>query len=224
MKRFALLALASGMAIAAAAPANAAVFFAYQLQPDGAINAVAANQIGTSGLYQGGSTAGGFTFTFNASGLPALPSPGLSSQTITVQSDGAKTDRLTLYVGQTDNAAFSGILASSFTSQGLTGGASSVTMSTYYNTAGGVVYTGTGIGSATFSGLDTQATGSGPLNLAAGFTTLQRYDLTFTGAGTFNDTIQISGVPEPTTWGMMIVGFGLMGGVLRRRKTTVAFA
>ena len=31
-------------------------------------------------------------------------------------------------------------------------------------------------------------------------------------------------VPEPATWGMMIVGFGLMGGVLRRRSTKVAFA
>ena len=33
-----------------------------------------------------------------------------------------------------------------------------------------------------------------------------------------------AGVPEPATWGMMIAGFGLMGGVLRRRKATVAFA
>ena len=31
-------------------------------------------------------------------------------------------------------------------------------------------------------------------------------------------------VPEPATWGMMIVGFGLVGGVMRRRKTSVAFA
>lgn len=224
MKRFALLALASGMAIAAASPANAAVYFAYQLQPGGLINTVAATQIGTSGLYQGGDSAGGFTFTFSASGLPALASPGLSSQTISVSSDGAKTTGLTLFVGQTGNSAFSGSLASSFTSQGLTGLAQSVTMSTYYNAAGGTVYTGNSIGTASFSGLGTQTANSGPLSLAGGFTTLQRYDLTFTGAGTFNDTIQISGVPEPTTWGMMIVGFGLMGGALRRRSTKVAFA
>ncbi|MBN8808384.1 MAG: PEP-CTERM sorting domain-containing protein [Sphingomonas sp.] len=31
-------------------------------------------------------------------------------------------------------------------------------------------------------------------------------------------------VPEPATWGMMILGFGLMGAALRRRKTSVAFA
>ena len=30
-----------------------------------------------------------------------------------------------------------------------------------------------------------------------------------------------SGVPEPATWAMMMLGFGAMGGVLRRRKTDV---
>jgi hypothetical protein len=31
-------------------------------------------------------------------------------------------------------------------------------------------------------------------------------------------------VPEPATWGMMILGFGLVGGLMRRRSTKVAFA
>jgi hypothetical protein len=31
-------------------------------------------------------------------------------------------------------------------------------------------------------------------------------------------------VPEPATWGLMILGFGMMGGLLRSRKTKVAFA
>ena len=35
----------------------------------------------------------------------------------------------------------------------------------------------------------------------------------------------IPGIPEPTTWAMMIGGFGVVGGALRsRRKTTVAFS
>jgi len=33
-----------------------------------------------------------------------------------------------------------------------------------------------------------------------------------------------SGVPEPTTWAMMIMGFGLMGGAMRRQRATVKFA
>jgi hypothetical protein len=30
-------------------------------------------------------------------------------------------------------------------------------------------------------------------------------------------------VPEPATWGMMILGFGSIGGVMRRRRTSVSF-
>lgn len=37
------------------------------------------------------------------------------------------------------------------------------------------------------------------------------------------DNIAVA-VPEPATWGMMILGFGLMGVALRRRSTNVAFA
>lgn len=33
-----------------------------------------------------------------------------------------------------------------------------------------------------------------------------------------------SGVPEPASWGMMLVGFGLLGATIRRRKTTVRYA
>lgn len=31
-------------------------------------------------------------------------------------------------------------------------------------------------------------------------------------------------LPEPATWGMMVVGFGALGAVLRRRRVKVAFA
>lgn len=33
------------------------------------------------------------------------------------------------------------------------------------------------------------------------------------------DNIRVVGVPEPTTWGMMILGFGMIGGVMRRRSS-----
>jgi len=32
------------------------------------------------------------------------------------------------------------------------------------------------------------------------------------------------GVPEPATWGMMLVGFGLIGATMRRRATSVSFS
>ncbi|WP_294044115.1 PEPxxWA-CTERM sorting domain-containing protein [Sphingomonas sp.] len=40
-----------------------------------------------------------------------------------------------------------------------------------------------------------------------------------TGGGTV-----IPGVPEPSTWAMMILGFGLVGGVMRTRKTATKVA
>lgn len=46
--------------------------------------------------------------------------------------------------------------------------------------------------------------------------------------GYFGPNLLLSGaVPEPATWAMMIVGFGMVGGVMRQRsktRTTVSFA
>jgi PEP-CTERM motif-containing protein len=41
------------------------------------------------------------------------------------------------------------------------------------------------------------------------------------GAFSGNVTIHNAAVPEPATWGMMILGFGAMGAVLRRRRRPV---
>lgn len=38
------------------------------------------------------------------------------------------------------------------------------------------------------------------------------------------DNIEASAVPEPATWGLMILGFGLAGASMRRRSATVRFA
>jgi hypothetical protein len=56
--------------------------------------------------------------------------------------------------------------------------------------------------------------------------------LTFLAKGTpggkppisFLDGVSLSAVPEPASWGMMIVGFGAVGGAMRRRKQIVATA
>jgi len=45
-------------------------------------------------------------------------------------------------------------------------------------------------------------------------------------AASYSGTLNLSpaAVPEPATWGLMIVGFGGMGAVLRRRRQATAFA
>jgi PEP-CTERM motif len=101
-----------------------------------------------------------------------------------------------------------------------------------------------GGGSATF--LDS-IPGAGPVTFTSDFldfstSTERNFSLAFSGLtnpfgspswtadsdGTFaSDSRTGPGggpVPEPATWGMMIVGFGGVGVLLRRRRTTVAFA
>jgi hypothetical protein len=46
-------------------------------------------------------------------------------------------------------------------------------------------------------------------------------DAYFVGDTDYKITLA-SSVPAPATWAMMIVGFGLVGGAIRRRKTAVA--
>ena len=91
--------------------------------------------------------------------------------------------------------------------------------------------TGTLLGSTSFfygsSGFPTIAT----LSLASG---TGFRSAVFNGGSTsfpnsvFYDNIAVrvaGGVPEPTTWALMILGFGAVGGALRRRKAaTVRFA
>jgi hypothetical protein len=48
------------------------------------------------------------------------------------------------------------------------------------------------------------------------------YVLTLTGnnsgVGSLAGTVSFAAVPEPATWALMILGFGLVGGVLRRKE------
>lgn len=50
------------------------------------------------------------------------------------------------------------------------------------------------------------------------------------GSGVDADALQVrigattSGVPEASTWAMMLGGFGLVGGTMRARRRSVAFA
>lgn len=43
-------------------------------------------------------------------------------------------------------------------------------------------------------------------------------------AASYAGTLNLTPVPEPVTWSMMILGFGAAGSILRRRRGSVAFA
>ena len=63
---------------------------------------------------------------------------------------------------------------------------------------------------------------------APGFNNVVRNDVNdgYWGPNLFFGAPVFAGVPEPTTWALMILGFGMVGGAMRRRqaRTTVRFA
>jgi hypothetical protein len=52
-------------------------------------------------------------------------------------------------------------------------------------------------------------------------TTLSFFDISGNGnSGIFLDDVSVQAVPELATWAMMIIGFGMVGSVIRRRRVT----
>ena len=80
--------------------------------------------------------------------------------------------------------------------------------------------------------LGNSSTGDHGLNLAYSLGDLAAgTSVSFTYAYVVGNSLEDAGgntgggaVPEPATWAMMIAGFGLVGGAMRRRSTKVAFA
>jgi hypothetical protein len=106
---------------------------------------------------------------------------------------------------------------SGFTENLLSGSVISVQELTFLSTTN-ALYTGTQIGSTTFTGIgtDTQTAflnpGSGPYSIT------EEYIVTFgPGGGSASATIVV-GVPETSTWAMMILGFLGVGFLAYRRK------
>lgn len=48
------------------------------------------------------------------------------------------------------------------------------------------------------------------------------YPSTISGSNTFSSLLNPGAVPEPTTWAMMLIGFGIVGGAMRRRGKMLA--
>lgn len=77
----------------------------------------------------------------------------------------------------------------------------------------------------TFSTVSGQAFGSYMINLTG--LTAGAHVLTFAGQiaadeTSFIDQVSITAVPEPATWGMLLVGFAMVGMAARRRKVLTA--
>ena len=218
MKRFMLALAASAAAIAVATPASAAIFIGVSVN-GGPITQVATD--GGSGSVNYNTTTGGYFYNIGATGSPILNQPQLLTQSINVQSTGGVPAVIDVYITQTDLNALNGGLLSTFTSNTIQGVAAQLT--SYYS-ASNAMWGGTQLQTAGFTSTGVMSGGNN-VNVGNNWSETVRYTLNFTGGNgsNFNGTVNLTAVPEPATWGMMLLGFGALGAMLRtRRRSTTA--
>lgn len=220
MKRikFAALALASALTIGTAGTANAAIIIGVGFN-GGAVTQVATDATTGSASYV--ALSNGYIFNVGGIGVPVLTQPGLLTQSLNIQQSSTTGSTLNLYITQTDLTSFNGTLLSSFTSNTLSN--ATAVLRSFYSTSN-ALFGGTQMQSAAFNSTGMFVSGTA-LNLLGPFSTTVRYDITFgPGTGNFNGTANLAaaGVPEPTTWAMMLLGFIGLGYAVRRTQKGVA--
>lgn len=207
-----MLALAGGLA----GSANAAVFLAFQ-QNGGAIvqKGVDAELVSFAGAFG--------NFEVNVySGTDGVAPQLMGTSGHTRNTKGGNAGRLDVYVTVTDLMGPPSSFESSFAVNVLPK-RWTVQHRTYANDNNGLWgIGGTLLSSKTFGGIGVfEHTGTanlddGPYSLTA------RYTITAPTHGEVLSNISITAVPEPTTWALMIMGFGAAGAILRRRAAAVA--
>jgi hypothetical protein len=158
-----------------------------------------------------------------ANGPGLLANADLSSVTLSISASSGFTGThvLTVDVFQTGVSLPAGSTTeSTFTVNNLIGGAGPTTEGTFFNGTSSTL--GTTLQTVTFpAGVVTATVGPLPNTLGQALTAdAQQYEITFTAPiQSANDTIQLTTtpVPEPSTWAMMVLGFGLLGFTAVRR-------
>lgn len=210
MKKFVLAALCT---VGAATSANAAVTVS---QTPGSATYTGPTPTYTFSPGSRPTTTGG---TYYSTDLPLDSQPlGGTGDFYSVSPDDAP--------GTLSLAGFGAISSLSF----IWGSVDTFNVLSFLNSAGNVIYTITGaelLGPAA-TGNQTSAT-TNPLvrfNFTGADTNVAAMRLsTAGGANNYSfeiDNLAISPVPEPATWGMMMLGLGIAGASLRRRKSSAA--
>lgn len=237
-KRLSLLAgiCSAATAFFASAPVGATVsLYAQTANANNGAIVFLGSDNGAGGLTYSGNY-GLFYNSISAVGGPAISSPILLSQAISVT--GSSAGLLSLFVVQSDVSGSPLNLLSTMTVNSFVGAVTSVTGSTYASAenpftpsdSGGFEFKASLLASHTFTGIGTFGRASSVLGFTGPYYEVARYDLLFgTGGGSTNQSINIqkglaASVPEPGTWAMMLIGFGIVGGTARYRRRTAATA
>ncbi|MEG3124436.1 PEPxxWA-CTERM sorting domain-containing protein [Sphingomonas sp. GB1N7] len=181
--------------------------------------ATAANAAVTVNFNQvGGNVVVTATGTFNTNLSPNVGGSGSVGQFVSAgpQFFGLGTQGAVIYYGSTGPSYLSG---SAFTNFDTTSG---TTM--FFNGAAGVY----GLSSSYVSNSAILATGTILNKTLAGIGAVTGSYVQTVGGNTLTINVgqAVAAVPEPATWGLMILGFGMIGAASRSRKvkTTVAYA
>ena len=221
MKKLFIGIIAAGSALAFASPVSATITISLQYN-NGAVTQVATDvngvaafngTFGNAGVGCNSTGANCYSILTTAQGFPLLAQPSLQTTSLQARSsNGSAAGTLTVLITQTGLSPIAANFTSGLTNNNQSGSAISAQLTTLLGNAGlaNQVFTANGSSSLTsFS------------NQAGTFSETARYVLTFgAGAGSFNDTININAtaVPEPATWGLMLLGFGGVASLLRLRR------
>ena len=170
---------------------------------------------------QASGAIGNFVMTATATGAPLLPQPTFDTASIDVNTSGSGV--LEMFITEQGLTSPQGInnFLSTFTFQPFTGaGIVSVVEDTFVS-ASNALYAGTALASAkdtsgTF--LTSGVTAATPF-LTGTFSETVEYIITASGFGATNDTVNVSAVPEPATFGIFGASLGLMALMARRRRS-----
>lgn len=223
---------AVGAALLMALPAAAATTINFDQLPNGSTLPNSGTTIDTQyqslGVtFSGTNTIGGYTGALNSWGIIPASGPGGSGNYLAsfgaIPAGGVNNyliapryDIMSVVFANTASAISFGLSASS---PGVTINA--------YNSAGGLLQSLTGVASSSGFAIQTlTATGVARVDIVGTFSSTFANSARIFGIDnlTFTPAATAGAVPEPATWAMMIVGFGLVGGAMRRRQAKIAFA